>query len=159
MDRITYGDLHLRLLEQYASPSIVVNEEYDIVHLSERAGRYLQMAAGEPSQNLLRLVKPELRLELRSALYQAIQRRTAVDAKGLKVTTDDRTETINIHVRPVLNDGDIAKGFILVLLEPTTDTSDKEEVVLSSDVPVALHLEEELIRLKSQLRTSGEHHE
>lgn len=38
-ERVTYGDLHQRLLEQYAPPSVVVNEEYDIVHLSERAGR------------------------------------------------------------------------------------------------------------------------
>jgi signal transduction histidine kinase len=27
----------------YAPPSVVVNEEYDIVHLSERAGRYMQV--------------------------------------------------------------------------------------------------------------------
>src|SRR5262249_55607213 len=72
-ERMTLGDLHQRLLEQYAAPSVVVNEEYEIVHLSERAGRYLQIAGGEPSQNLLKLVRQELRLELRSALYQAVQ--------------------------------------------------------------------------------------
>ena len=67
-ERLTPGDLHQRMLEQYAPPSLIVNEEYEIVHISDGAGRYLQVAGGELSQNLLKLIRPELRLELRSAL-------------------------------------------------------------------------------------------
>lgn len=159
LERITVSDLHRRLLEQYAPPSLVVNEEYDIVHLSERAGRYLQIAGGEPSQNLLKLIRPELRLDLRSVLYQAAQRQAAVEAKGLKVTVGDHTETVNIHVRPVFREGDIAKGFSLVLFERTSDESTKNEVVLTADEPVARQLEEELMRVKAQLRASIEQHE
>jgi chemotaxis methyl-accepting protein methylase len=159
LERISFGDLHQQLLEQYAPPSIVVNEEYDIVHLSERAGRYLQVGGGEPSQNLLKLVRPELRLDLRSALYQAVQRQSAVEARGLKVNVDHTPETINIHVRPVLRQGDTARGFILVLFEESVEETNGQEVLLSKDEPVARHLEEELMRLKTQLRTSGEQHE
>ncbi|PWT99281.1 MAG: hypothetical protein C5B52_10875 [Bacteroidetes bacterium] len=158
LERISFGDLHQQLLEQYAAPSLVVNEEYEIVHLSERAGNYLQISGGEPSQNLLKLVRPELRLELRSALYQATQRQSAVEARGLKLNVDGHTETINIHVRPVLRAGDTARGFILILFETSTETSEKE-ILLTSDEPVARHLEEELIRLKAQLRSSSEQHE
>jgi chemotaxis methyl-accepting protein methylase len=70
-DRLSYLELHQRLLEQYAPPSVVVNEDYEIVHLSPRAGRYMQIAAGEPSHNLLKMIRPEIRLELRAALNQA----------------------------------------------------------------------------------------
>jgi two-component system CheB/CheR fusion protein len=158
LERISFGDLHQQLLEQYAPPSVVVNEEYDIVHLSERAGRYMQIGGGEISQNLLKLIKPELRLELRSALYQAVQRQSAVEARGLKVNIEDHPEVLNIHVRPVLRAGDTARGFLLVLFE--TSTSEAEpEILLTSDEPVAKHLEEELMRLKTQLRSSGEQHE
>src|SRR5205085_10931625 len=62
--QLTFGDLHLKLLEEYAPPSVIVNEEYEILHLSSKAGRYLEMLGGEPSRNLLKLIKPELRLEL-----------------------------------------------------------------------------------------------
>jgi two-component system CheB/CheR fusion protein len=158
-ERISFGDLHQQLLEQYAPPSVVVNEEYDIIHLTERAGRYLQIGGGEPTNNLLKLVKTELRLELRSALYQAVQRHSAVESKGLKVTIDKEPETINIHVRPVLRDGDTARGFILVLFETSTEDYKKEEVLQASEQPVARHLEEELIRIKTQLRSSNEQHE
>ena len=159
LERITHGDLHLRLLEQYAPPSIVINEEYEIVHVSDRAANYLQFSGGELSQNLLRLVRQELRLELRSALYQAIQQKTAVEAKGLRVKLEDRVETINMHVKPVFREDDIARGFILVLFERTEDDTSEHEVILRSDEAVSRHLEEELMRLKSQLRSSNEHHE
>lgn len=159
LERITYGDLHLRLLEQYAPPSIVINEEYDIVHVSDRAAPYLQFAGGEVSQNLLKLVRQELRLELRSALYQALQQKTAVEAKGLRVKLEDRVETINMHVKPVLREDDIARGYILVLFERTEEDPADREVILRSDEAVSRHLEEELMRLKAQLRSSNEQHE
>jgi PAS domain S-box-containing protein len=158
LERISFGDLHQQLLEEYAPPSVVINEEYDILHLTEKAGRYLQVSGGELSQNLLKLVRPELRLELRSALYQAVQRQTAVEARGLKLNTGDKTETINIHVRPVLRSGDVAKGFILVIFETTTEEG-TQEIIVSSDEPMAKQLEEELIRVKSHLRASIEHHD
>jgi two-component system CheB/CheR fusion protein len=41
---LLFGDLHLRLLEEYAPPSVIVNENYDIAHLSEHVGRFLQIA-------------------------------------------------------------------------------------------------------------------
>lgn len=159
LERLSFADLHRRLLEQYAPPSIVVNSEYDIVHLSERAGRYLQMAGGEPSQNLLKLIRPELRLDLRTALYQAVQRQTNVEAGNLPVRIDDRDEIINIQVRPVLRPDDPTRGFLLVIFEPGAETREKSEVVFSSNEPVARQLEEELTLVKSQLRASVEQYE
>ena len=44
-ERISYGELHGRILEQFAPPSIIVNEQYDIVHVSPNAGRFLQISA------------------------------------------------------------------------------------------------------------------
>ena len=96
-------------------PSVIVNEEHEILHLSERAGRYLQFSGGEPSHNLLKAVRPELRIELRSALYVAAQDRTAVDVRGL--TFDDRGTrvVVDVSVRPVLREDDVARGFFLVM--------------------------------------------
>lgn len=157
--RPNYGDLHQQLLEQYAPPSIIVNQDYDILHLTERAGRYLHIGGGEPSKNLLKLIRPELRLELRTAFYQATQQQTNVEARHLKVRLDDKTQTLTIHVRPVVGESHPARGFLLVLFEPTDETNRSTDSVLTSQEPVARHLEEELIRVKAQLRASNEQHE
>jgi two-component system CheB/CheR fusion protein len=82
-----------------------------------------------------------------------------VEARGLKITIDKEPETVNIHVRPVLRAGDTARGFILILFETSIEDNDHKQVLLASDEPVAKHLEEELMRLKAQLRLSNEQHE
>ena len=82
IERLSSAALHLQLLEYYAPPSVVINEEYEIIHTSEKAGRYFQIA-GEPSMNLLKIIRSELRLELRTALYQAVQRKTDVEISEL----------------------------------------------------------------------------
>jgi two-component system CheB/CheR fusion protein len=162
LDRLSYADLHQRLVEQYAPPSVVVNEEYDIVHVSERAGRYMQVAGGEASHNLLKLVRPEIRLELRTALYQAVQNRTSVEARGVAVNLDGGTRHLNLLVRPVMSQDDSAHGFILVIFEDAgenaSDGAGAVEVV-SAGEPAARRLEDELVRVKAQLRATVEQYE
>ena len=158
-ERMTFGELHLRMLEQYAPPSIVVNEEYDILHLSENAGRYLEVGGGEPSQNLLKLVRPELRSELRAALLLAVQRQEPVVTRDLVSGAAGKTETLRIHVRPVLRPDDAARGFLLVIFDRQAEAAAKTEMFVSTDEPVVLQLEEELVRLKTELRLSREQHD
>ncbi|WP_317171791.1 CheR family methyltransferase [Spirosoma validum] len=157
--RLSYGELHHQVLEQYGPPSILANEALDILHVSDRAGRYLQVGGGEPSKNLLQLIQSDLRLELRSAFYRAVQQRTPVVVPRLTVRLDGQVQTITLHVRPVLGEGDPARGFILVLFEPTTEESDTLTRERSPVEPMAHQLEEELIRAKAQLRLANEQHE
>ena len=159
--RTTSAETHLRLLEEFAPPSVLVNEEHELMHLSERAGRFLQFGAGEPSQNLLRLARPELRIELHSALYQAAQLRLPVDAKGLRVRVDDRVVTINIRVRPVVGELEPARGYFLVLFEEVPDDGQTRaaQSVDLQEGDAARQLEEEVHRVKSQLRAAVERHE
>ena len=60
---------------------------------------------------------------------------------------------------PYCAKNDVAKGFMLVIFERTEDEEAQQQVVVTSDEPVARHLEEELMRVKSQLRSSVEQHE
>ena len=160
IERLSYADLHLRLLEQYGPPSVVVNEEYDIVHLSDRAGKYLQVTGGEPSHNLLKVIRPELRLELRTALYQAVNDRTNVEARGLTVGIEEGVQLVDIIVRPVLREEDATRGFVLVLFEEAgTPENTAIRRAVASDDPLARRLEDELVHSKSQLRATVEQYE
>lgn len=157
--RMNYGDLHQRLLVQNAPPSVVINEEYDILHFTDRAGRYLHFSGGEPSHNLLKLIRPELRLELRTALYQATQEQSMIEVRGLTLRLEERTETLTLHVRPVLDEGDPARGYFLVLFETTSQATSPAPPVLVLTEPMARQLEAEVIRVKNQLRSTNEQHD
>jgi two-component system CheB/CheR fusion protein len=159
-ERMSYGELHHQLVEKYAPPSVIVNDDYDIVHISDRAGRFMEVAGGEPTNNILNLVRPELRMELRTALYQATQHKTNVDANGLRIGSGDEAEAIDIRVRPVLDESDTARGFILIVFEPATRTPDPDEKPIRiTDEPLARQLEEELLSQRKQLRTASEQYE
>jgi len=160
--RPTYAHLHQRLLERYAPPSIVVNEDYDILHISESAGKFMQIPGGELSSNLLALVRPELRLELRAALYQAATKKTDVESNGIRIVVGEETKSIKVQVRPVLNDEDKARGFFLVLLDEANESTANDQpklVVDDNDEPLVRRLEEELLEVRTELRATLEHHE
>lgn len=158
--RTSYGDLHFRLLEEYAPPSVVVNAEFDLLHTSPRAGRYLQMAGGEPTQAVLKLIREELRSELRNGLYQAIQKNTPVTSLPLYVRTEDGTEHIRIHIRPIQGNEEGKNGFLLVIFQPAIINEEQEQpIVHTGDETAARHLEDELARLRMLLRASNEQHE
>ena len=159
-ERLSGLELHRRLLELYGAPSVVVNEEYDIIHLTERAGRYLQFSAGAGTLNLLKVVRPELSLEMRSALLQARQDQTSVEARGLVVEVGGQTETVNLTVRPALGEGDPTRGFFLVLFErgdaPAEAAEKARAAAVSSVEAGARRVEEDNARLRAQMRATVE---
>ena len=160
-ERLAYLDLHQRLLELYAPPSLLVNAENEIVHLSETAGRYILLPGGAPTNNLFAVVRPELRMELRSALIQAARLGTNVVVPPVPVHLGDQIEAIRLVIRPVTAASDTARGFFLVLFEPAASGSAAESAteVISSVEPATHQLEEELMHAKSQLRSTIEQYE
>ncbi|PSR55932.1 hypothetical protein AHMF7605_21715 [Adhaeribacter arboris] len=159
LHRISFGELHQKMLEQYAPPSLVVNADYDILHMSEKVGRFLEFSGGEPTKNLLKLIKPELRLELRSALHQAAQRQAPMEVRNIPYGKSEERQLLSIQIRPVTKEDDPANAFILVIFDQNQKEPSAETIVLRSDEPVARHLEEELIQVKAQLRHSTEQFE
>jgi two-component system CheB/CheR fusion protein len=157
--RVPYADLHQRLVEHYAPPSILVNREGDIVHLSDRAGRYLRYVGGEPSHNLVTLVIPELRLELRTALFQAGQSGAGIETRSVALDRDGQKVTISLTVRPV-NDDKVPGELILVLFKEMETGPINEEKAPENDTSFIVNqLESELYVTKEQLQSTIEQYE
>lgn len=158
--KASFAELHQRVLEHYAPPSVIVNHASEIVHMSDRAGHFLRYVGGEPSLELLKLVHPELRLELRTALFQAINTRMSVEARRVRLTRDGRTFYVNMVARP-FRDDEHGEEYVLVLFDEVEDTFSEE--AKSSEKQgrdsLVLHLEDELQRTKEQLQTTIEQSE
>ena len=124
--RRSFGDLHQRLVEQHAPPSVLVSRDSEIVHLSDRAGRFLRYSGGEPSHNIIAVVRPELRLELRTAIYQALHTNRSVEARRVRVERDARSYFVNMTARPV-HDPEANADFVLVLFDEVEDSMSSAE--------------------------------
>jgi two-component system CheB/CheR fusion protein len=152
-DRASLTDLHLRLIEQFAPPSVIVDADHDVVHISERAGDFLKFSGGEPSMNLLQLVQPTLRAELRAALFRAADMHETVESLGIPADVDGRPCLVDVRVGPA---NEVAPGYLLVVFEKRSSAAEQvqsaEEVVRSPQETVLRHLERELEQVKARLR-------
>ena len=158
-ERISAGELHHRLVEQYAPPSVLVNEELDIVHVSERAGRLLQLAGGEPSRQLLQLIHPALRADLRSAIYAARQSGRGAHTRVVRFDDGGTPRAVELRVR-ALAQPDLAPGSLLVVFDELDPPGAAAPEHAGAGLePVVRELEDELRRTREQLRTTVEQYE
>ncbi|HWQ33355.1 MAG TPA: chemotaxis protein CheB [Blastocatellia bacterium] len=166
---LSVGDLHnLKLLERYIPPSVLVNEENDIVHISGQAGRFLRFADGEPSRNLLKAVHPLLRLELRAALFAAMQKGGQVETRRIRARIEGQSRLINLTIEP-LTEPEAARGYCIIIFEEIEDPLAQQHEAEASPPaattsetpiePVVRQLEEELQRTREQLRATIEQYE
>jgi two-component system CheB/CheR fusion protein len=152
-----WATLHYRLLERIAPPSIIVDAEHEIVHLSESAGRFLQIAGGEPVKNLLRLVDPALRIELRAALFQAEQSGEPAQFGPVSLEIDGAPCPFKVRVVP---GGELAPAYSMVLFEALTSDAEAAAAAPAAALhPMAEHLDREVERLKAHLRDTVEQYE
>ncbi|HEY3913087.1 MAG TPA: chemotaxis protein CheB [Verrucomicrobiae bacterium] len=160
LDRAALAELHFRLIERLGPPSVIVTSEHDIVHLSESAGSFMQLAGGEPTMNLLRVVNSALRVDLRAALFRATETNGLVEVFDVPAELNGIACAVDIRVSPVT---DIAQNFLLVVFQrhaPSAAAGAKAESSQGpAPEPVARHLERELEQVKSSLRDTVEQYE
>ncbi len=149
------NEIHMRALEQLGPPSLLVDGQHDIVHLSGTAGQFLQFSVGELTRNLMRAVHPMLRLELRAAFYRATQSGEASESLNVPFELDGQPRAVDIRVSPA---HDLAPGHFLVVFTAHAPLVGARPVALADD-PIAQQLERELETLKAHLRDVVEQHE
>jgi two-component system CheB/CheR fusion protein len=154
--RLLPADVHQRLLERYAPPSLIVTEQHTIIHASERAGRYLYITGGEPSRDVKQLVRMELRPVLRAALHRAFEQKTSVTVNDIVVELDGGPRRVTVSVRPAFPDRDPRHGcFLIVFDESDRDESHLPSAALASRMEGSPeHLKLELAGLGSDLRAT-----
>ena len=61
------------ILCNYAPPCVLVNKRYDILYFYGETDKYLSLPMGEPSFNILKMVREELRYKLNNLLHRAFE--------------------------------------------------------------------------------------
>jgi two-component system CheB/CheR fusion protein len=158
----SFADVHQRVLEYYAPPSVIVDREGNIVHLSEHVGRYLRLPGGEPTRNLVAATDPALRAELRSTLFQAVHGNKSVEARVKIEEAGKPTRFVNIIARP-FRDPEAGADFVLVLFDEVEDAlgANLEPAPLGDTQKSAVlqNMEEELQRTRERLQSTVEQYE
>jgi two-component system CheB/CheR fusion protein len=151
--------------DRYAVDGVVVNREMRIMLFRGHTGSYLDPAPGNPSFNLLRMVREELAFKLESMVSRAIEQNVPIRASGIRIERSGDSREIEIEVVP-LRSQRYSESYYFVLF---TDVSQPVQRGLQSEESAAGHetdvdqrtvrLQRELARARAHLRRMAEEHE
>jgi|GEM_PF-595819 len=147
------------LMGRYSPPCVVVNEKYEIVHTSTRTGRFLEDPVGEPTRDILRKAREELRPALRAAIHKAFAEQKQIMFRGVKIADDNGESAVNVVVEP-LNVPMVAGKLVMVIFEPAAVAPSPLSVASPGDETsrdmLVRQLEEQLRITSEQLQATSE---
>jgi two-component system CheB/CheR fusion protein len=94
------------LLEAYAPAAILINQRHECLFLFGPTDRYLRIAPGPPTHDLLAMARPEMRTKLRAAIQRARQEKARITVPGGRLVRDGQSLAFSLEVQPVTGAGD-----------------------------------------------------
>jgi two-component system CheB/CheR fusion protein len=155
--RNSVADAHIEALEQFAPPSLLVDEHWNIEHLSETAGRFLLPRGGAPTRTLMDLVRPELGDELRAALHRAFELREPVLSAFVPVHFNGSPTLVATLVQPRPSRDGRSQDVLVTFLEAGKSHSEPSDHAESTDTLV-LSLRDKLRIAEQRLETMRQEH-
>ena len=100
--RKAYAELGRRLVLENFSPAVVLtNRKLECLFSVGPTDRYLQVAPGTPSHDLLAMARPGLRAKLQTAAQLAMQDNMLIRSDGGRIVRDGVTDIFSVTVQPV----------------------------------------------------------
>ena len=96
------------LLEAYAPASVLINDKHEGLYFFGSVDRYLKVASGEDTRDVLAMAREGLRAKLRSAIQRARQERAPVTLTGAQLKRNGSPVGVGITARPVESAGEAA---------------------------------------------------
>ena len=113
------------LLRLFSPPSILVNQDGDIIYINGRTGKYLEPAIGKANLNVFAMLREGLRADFPMAFQQAIREKGFAIIRNAKVGTTGNYQTLNINIH-WLDKPESLKGTLFILFEDVPDVSEKK---------------------------------
>ncbi len=149
--------LHRAAIEAVAPPSILVDQSHRVVHLSDNAGRYLQPAGCPLSGDVVDLVRPELRFELRSALNRVFEQDRATLSLPIMVRFNGSPHRVHLQVKSaVQKDPNGPRRAIVLFIEGEVVFDNVVALEQHATDETVLRLTQELELMQARLRTVRE---
>jgi two-component system CheB/CheR fusion protein len=141
----------------YDHPYVVVNDLFDIIEIYGNVQNYLSLPTGSMNVNVLKMVRQDLLIELRSILAKSLKENTECKTSIKKIKTNNTLSYIRIHVKPLIANVAHNKLSLVVFEEMEIDDltvyTEKKAITNETDFVRIRELEHELAATKEHLQT------
>ena len=141
-----------RLLDRKMPPSIMVDQNHDILHIFGGAQKYLTVPGGRQTNNVIASIVEPLRTPLTGALQHSLRKQDVVSYSGLPVKIENQLVHLKLSVEPINQAGPGVDG-LLIEIEPMVKQPDQDSV---TDVDGVDFSASRVGTLESELRLSQE---
>jgi two-component system CheB/CheR fusion protein len=148
-----------RFAERYAPAYVIVDDGYNVLHFSARTGRYLDPVGGAATLNLLQLIHPDLRLDVREALTRADESGETVELDDRRIGQDGQNLVVDLVVEPVGTASGTVRNYV-VLFKDGRAAPERGQIAartISSDQQAYIQqIEAELRDTRERLQATAE---
>ncbi|TLV03413.1 CheR family methyltransferase [Dyadobacter luticola] len=145
------------LLSNFVPPSIIVDQDMEILQFRGSTSLFLEPAPGKASLNLSKMARPGLVLELRNAIHKARKTSQPAGKSGLEIVVADETRYVSIKAIPLTNPDN--QQLFLILFEETKDHPVQAGISTEDADKRVLMLEAELAALRQDMHSIIEEQE
>ena len=113
---------YMEFLEEFMSPSVIVDERDNLVHIYGNSGRFMRIFCGEVNLNIFKLLTDKLSLVVSTALNKARSERRKVTYTDICVTAIDGAElVIDLTVSPFISKNGDELGLTAIIFTYKND--------------------------------------
>ncbi|UJP64492.1 PAS domain S-box protein [Mongoliitalea daihaiensis] len=144
------------IFKTFEYPYVVINESYDIQEVNGDVRLFMSLTSGSIQVNLLKMVNPELQIELRAVLAKAFKEKSSFSSKIKKFNLFGKDHFVRLLVQPLIN-AEIYEDLYLIIFQKleieefiqNTSLSDEQSLISAR----IIELEHELTATKEHLQT------
>jgi two-component system CheB/CheR fusion protein len=137
------------VMESYAPAAVLINRDYQSLYSIGPTDRYLQVAPGYATHDLLAMTRASMRTKLRLAIRQASKQNTRILVAGGRLSEDDHSRSFSIAVQPVLHEGE--ELLLICFVDDPSPERRRGRPSSPREAPRIAELEHELEATRSEL--------
>ncbi len=144
------------LMTTFVPPSVVIDQNHQVLYIHGRIGRFLEPAAGKVGWDVIRMAREGLTNALPAAIHQAVNQNKTITRNNIEIQTNGDSVTIDLTVRP-LHKSQSGKKLLLISFHERPPETARQEADIS-----AIHdksyqmLEQELADARENLQSTVE---
>jgi two-component system CheB/CheR fusion protein len=148
------------ILTNYVMPCVVLNDHLNIIQFFGITSQYLSPVVGKASFNILKMVREDLLIDLRSLILQARKTGKTVAKERISFYNKKERNELTLEVSPKKIENEL---FFLVVFKENTRAPDnktkKRQKTSRQNEQIIINLEEELSNSRELIRTTNEEYE
>jgi two-component system CheB/CheR fusion protein len=143
------------LLSQYTPGGVVVNSRMEVLHFRGKTGYYLEPSPGSASLNLLKMVREELVVDIRTAFSQASKSNLPVRKEPVRIRYNGHYREVILEVVP-FKGAPSSEKFFLVLFHDLMGAMEHEKDGMRRNSGVQQQAQREVRRLREEIAQTKE---